>query len=104
VAYLRPARLPAEANYNVVLKGRLHIASRSYVLRQWQFLERGRSLQVVTGVGKHSQGGMPRILPAVVRYLTDAGYRFREEPNNPGVICVLLPGKRNALFRRSPPV
>lgn len=57
--------------------------------------------QVVTGVGKHSLGGVPRILPAVVRYLTDAGYRFREEPNNPGVICVMLPGKRNALLRKS---
>lgn len=38
------------------------------------------------GVGKHSVGGVARILPAVVRYLTDTGYSFREEPNNPGVL------------------
>ena len=49
--------------------------------------------QVVTGVGRHSQGGIARILPAVVRYLGEAGFAFSEEPNNPGVICVLLPGQ-----------
>jgi hypothetical protein len=52
--------------------------------------------QVVTGVGKHSVGGVPRILPAVVRYLTEAGFNFSEEPNNPGLICVHLPGRRDA--------
>ncbi|CAL8460679.1 g210 [Coccomyxa elongata] len=57
----------------------------------------GILLQVIVGLGRHSVGGVARILPAVVRYLTDAGYNFREEPNNAGVICVLLPGKRNAL-------
>ncbi|EIE25471.1 hypothetical protein COCSUDRAFT_40707 [Coccomyxa subellipsoidea C-169] len=57
----------------------------------------GILLQVIVGLGRHSVGGVARILPAVVRYLTDAGYSFREEPDNAGVICVLLPGKRNAL-------
>lgn len=53
-------------------------------------------LQVVTGVGRHSVGGVARILPAVVRYLTEAGFNFSEEPNNPGLICVFLPGRRDA--------
>ncbi|KAK9908758.1 hypothetical protein WJX75_002414 [Coccomyxa subellipsoidea] len=57
----------------------------------------GILLQVIVGLGRHSEGGVARILPAVVRYLTEAGYNFKEEPNNAGVICVLLPGKRNAL-------
>ncbi len=98
----------------------------------------GGYVQVIVGLGRHSVGGVARILPAVVRYLTDAGYSFREEPDNAGaclsfrcqifacllwhrvlllhlssilhvqhglvegltcagVICVLLPGKRNAL-------
>jgi hypothetical protein len=47
-------------------------------------------LQVIVGVGRHSVGGVARILPAVVHYLTDAGYSFREEPNNPGVFMYLL--------------
>ncbi len=52
--------------------------------------------QVVTGVGRHSAGGVARILPAVVRYLTEAGFAFSEEPHNPGALCVLLPGQPGA--------
>lgn len=36
----------------------------------------GIILEVVTGVGRHSSAGQPRLLPAVVRFLSDAGYRF----------------------------
>ena len=49
--------------------------------------------QVVTGVGKHSQGGQPRILPAIVRVLMAAGLTFRSQPGNAGVIEVHLPGQ-----------
>ena len=49
-------------------------------------------MQVVTGVGKHSQGGQPRILPAIVRVLMASGLKFRSEPGNAGVIEVHLPG------------
>lgn len=41
-------------------------------------------VQVIVGLGRHSVGGVARILPAVVRYLTEAGYNFKEEPNNAG--------------------
>ena len=47
-------------------------------------------MQVVTGVGRHSIGGRARILPAVVRYLTEAGYRFNELPHNAGVLDVVI--------------
>ena len=47
-------------------------------------------LQVVTGVGRHSIGGRARILPAVVRYLTEAGYRFEEQAHNAGVLDVVI--------------
>ncbi len=33
---------------------------------------------------------MPRVLPAVVRYLSDAGYKFDSEEDNPGVVNVLI--------------
>lgn len=37
-----------------------------------------------------SQGNQPRVLPAVVRYLSDAGYKFDSEESNPGVINVAI--------------
>ena len=52
-----------------------------------------RCSQVVTGVGKHSQGGQPRILPAIVRVLMASGLSFRSQPGNAGVIEVHLPGQ-----------
>ena len=54
-------------------------------------------LQVVTGVGKHSLNGRPKILPAVVRYLSDAGYRFSEAVGNSGVLDVFIGGQRRLL-------
>lgn len=56
------------------------------------------ALQVITGRGRHSAGGVARILPAVLRYLTEAGYQFSEEQNNPGVICIPLAGARRHLL------
>jgi hypothetical protein len=37
-----------------------------------------------------SVGNQPRVLPAVVRYLSDAGYKFDAEEDNPGLINVLI--------------
>ena len=54
-------------------------------------------LQVITGVGKHSINGRAKILPAVVRYLSDAGYRFTESLGNSGVLEVLIGGHRRLL-------
>jgi hypothetical protein len=39
---------------------------------------------------KCSQGNQPRVLPAVVRYLSDAGYKFDSEESNHGVINVAI--------------
>ena len=55
-------------------------------------------LQAVTGVGKHSLNGRPKILPAVVRYLSDAGYRFSEAFGNSGVLDVFIGGQRRLLW------
>lgn len=57
----------------------------------------GVLLQVVTGVGKHSWNGRPKILPAVVRYLSDAGCRFSEAVGNSGVLDVFIGGQRRLL-------
>lgn len=54
-------------------------------------------LQVITGVGKHSINGRPKILPAVMRYLSDAGYRFTESLGNSGVLEVIIGGHRSLL-------
>ena len=43
---------------------------------------------VVAGQGIHSSTGRARIRPAVVRWLTDAGYKFAASPENPGIINV----------------
>ena len=59
------------------------------LLRVWMCSSR-ILLQVVTGVGRHSIGGRARILPAVVRYLTEAGYRFEENKHNAGVLDVVI--------------
>lgn len=53
--------------------------------------------QIITGVGKHSINGRPKILPAVVRYLSDAGYRFTETLGNSGVLEVNIGGHRRLL-------
>ena len=37
-----------------------------------------------------SVGNVPRVLPAVVRYLSDAGYKFDSEEGNPGIVNVMI--------------
>ncbi|XP_056413035.1 NEDD4-binding protein 2 [Hyla sarda] len=49
---------------------------------------------VITGRGNHSQGGVPRIKPAVIDFLTNHDYRFQEK--TPGVLRVAL---NNAVAR-----
>ena len=51
-------------------------------------------VQVITGVGKHSMNGKARILPAVTRYLTEAGWKYHSMPDNPGVLNVVIGGVR----------
>lgn len=41
-------------------------------------------------MGRHSEGNQPRILPAVVRYLSEAGYKFDSALDNPGVVLVQI--------------
>lgn len=45
-------------------------------------------LSVITGRGNHSQGGVARIRPAVLDYLTNKQYRFTEP--KPGIVLVSL--------------
>ncbi|NWI95853.1 N4BP2 protein, partial [Pitta sordida] len=45
-------------------------------------------LSVITGRGSHSQGGVARIRPAAIRYLTTHNYRFTEI--KPGFLKVML--------------
>lgn len=45
-------------------------------------------LSVITGRGNHSQGGVARIRPAVIDYLTNKHYRFTEP--TPGLVLVSL--------------
>ncbi|XP_059193931.1 NEDD4-binding protein 2 [Centropristis striata] len=45
-------------------------------------------LSVITGRGNHSQGGVARIRPAVIEYLTNKHYRFTEP--KPGLVLVSL--------------
>lgn len=45
-------------------------------------------LSVITGRGNHSQGGVARIRPAVLDYLTKKHYRFTEP--KPGLLLVSL--------------
>ncbi|KAL6047258.1 NEDD4-binding protein 2 [Balamuthia mandrillaris] len=42
-------------------------------------------LSVITGIGNHSEHGIARIKPAVINYLTERGYHFKE---NGGVVVV----------------
>ena len=45
-------------------------------------------LEVVTGKGKHSQGGQARIKPAVLSFFREKNFKFKEI--NEGAIIVLL--------------
>ncbi|KAM4604286.1 NEDD4-binding protein 2 isoform 2-T2 [Polymixia lowei] len=48
----------------------------------------GPQLSIITGRGNHSQGGVARIRPAVLDYLTKKHYRFTEP--KPGLVLVSL--------------
>ena len=50
------------------------------------------SLQVITGAGKHSLGGIARLQPAVIDYARTRGLRWGREPGNAGQINVTLSG------------
>ena len=53
----------------------------------------GVLLQVVTGWGRNSSSGVPRVRPAVLQWLAaNSPYRYREDANNAGVVHVLLGG------------
>ncbi|XP_062963923.1 NEDD4-binding protein 2 [Cynocephalus volans] len=55
-----------------------------------EFKQRGGKpyLSVITGRGNHSQGGVARIKPAVIKYLTSHSFRFSEI--KPGCLKVML--------------
>ena len=73
----------------------LHVAEAiAYVQHHLEQLEgKRRSCHIIAGAGRHSdhrhlaQGKQARLLPAVVRYLSEAGYEFK---NHDGVLEVLL--------------
>ncbi len=48
----------------------------------------------IAGKGNHSVGGRPRIRPAVVRWLTEAGHRFAATPDTGGIVVQVTPGRR----------
>lgn len=52
----------------------------------------GVLLQVVTGWGRNSSSGVPRVRPAVLQWLAANSHRFREDANNAGVVYILLGG------------
>ena len=52
----------------------------------------GVLLQVVTGWGRNSSSGVPRVRPAVLEWLASNSYQFREDVNNAGVVYILLGG------------
>ena len=52
----------------------------------------GVLLHVVTGWGRNSSSGVPRVLPAVLEWLARNSHRFREDASNAGMVYVLLGG------------
>lgn len=63
-------------------KQNLHDKTRS------QLMPCPRFFSLITGVGRHSVGGVPRIRPAVIKYLESNGYTFNE--TQAGVVVVKL--------------
>ncbi|KAI5188331.1 Nedd4-Binding Protein 2 [Manis pentadactyla] len=60
------------------------------LLKSLEFKQSGGKpyLSVITGRGNHSQGGVARIKPAVIKYLTSHSFRFSEI--KPGCLKVML--------------
>jgi flavodoxin len=52
----------------------------------------GVLMEVITGKGKHSDGGVARIKNTVLSYLADANVPHGVDPKNDGVVWVALPG------------
>ena len=52
----------------------------------------GVLLQVVTGWGRNSSSGVPRVRPAVLQWLAANSHRYREDVNNAGMVYILLGG------------
>lgn len=84
-------RLPALLQIVQLLR---HLSSTLHSSVQTDFQLVYCPLQVVTGQGKHSLQGKARILPAVIRYLSEAGWPYRMEPQNPGVLLVNIGGQK----------
>eukprot|EP01098_Paradermamoeba_levis_P008467 TRINITY_DN3510_c0_g2_i1.p1 TRINITY_DN3510_c0_g2~~TRINITY_DN3510_c0_g2_i1.p1 ORF type:complete len:291 (-),score=65.57 TRINITY_DN3510_c0_g2_i1:198-1070(-) len=60
-------------------------------------LQSGDSLVVITGVGKHSPGGVPRIRPALISFLEKHSTWLEWEETSPGAFqVVLLPSPRTS--------
>ncbi|XP_023685409.2 NEDD4-binding protein 2 isoform X1 [Paramormyrops kingsleyae] len=55
---------------------------------EWQQGGCGPQLTVITGRGNHSHGGVARIRPAVIDYLSSNSYRYSEP--RPGIVLVTL--------------
>lgn len=45
----------------------------------------------LAGKGNHSAGGRPRIRPAVVRWLTEAGHRFAAAADTGSIVVQVTP-------------
>ena len=52
----------------------------------------GVLLQVVTGWGRNSSSGVPRVRPAVLEWLASNSHHHREDVNNAGMVYILLGG------------
>jgi len=52
----------------------------------------GVLLQVVTGWGRNSSSGVPRVRPAVLEWLASNSRHHREDVNNAGMVYILLGG------------
>lgn len=71
-----------------VLELRIHLRE---LRRRWAGGQTapGRGLRVITGWGRHSEGGEAVLKPAVLRFLDEeCGVRAAEDPGNGGVVVV----------------
>ncbi|KAI8474916.1 MAG: hypothetical protein J3K34DRAFT_406263 [Monoraphidium minutum] len=50
----------------------------------------GTVAKIITGQGKHSKDGVAVVRAEVLQYLAEAGYDFRVDPTNEGVVLVFL--------------
>lgn len=62
------------------------LRSTQHHLIRMQNTRRHALVSCTPGKGNHSVGGRPRIRPAVVRWLTEAGHRFAATADTGGII------------------